>query len=164
VVSLRRSSHPSPLSISLGIAVIERLGSISPSRGTYLAILPLLYSESAFGPWANLTSTYIAIITLAGVFFLIAARQALRIPLRIWQIMLGGALVVLITGQIPLVEAAAAIDVRVMVFLLGMFILGEALHASGVLDSFLRHVIPAGLRPGESSSSSSWPQVSSPWC
>ncbi len=42
----------------------------------------------------------ISIITLAIVFILIAVRQVGNIRLRIWQIMLLGALVVLITGQI----------------------------------------------------------------
>ena len=94
------------------------------------------------------TCTYIPFITLAVVFILIAVRQTFRIPLRIWQIMLGGAIVVLLTGQISLSDAAAAIDLRVMIFLLGMFILGEALHASGVLNTFLVRMIPPGLPAG----------------
>lgn len=94
------------------------------------------------------TCTYIPLITLAAVFILIAVRQTFRVPLRIWQIMLGGAVVVLLTGQISLPDAAAAIDLSVMVFLLGMFILGEALHASGVLNTFLVRMVPPGLPAG----------------
>jgi len=65
---------------------------------------------------------------------LIAVRQVGRFRLRIWQIMCAGAGVVLISGQISPVDAIRAIDLDVMVFLLGMFIVGEALEQSGYLD------------------------------
>jgi len=45
--------------------------------------------------------------------------------------MLGGA--VLATGQIALVDAVKAVDPDVMLFLFGMFVVGEALVASGYL-------------------------------
>jgi Na+/H+ antiporter NhaD/arsenite permease-like protein len=47
--------------------------------------------------------------------------------------MTAGALVVLVTGRITPGEALAAIDIEVMLFLLGMFVLGEALVESGYL-------------------------------
>src|SRR5512147_1513673 len=46
------------------------------------------------------SSTYIAVIVLAAVFLLIAVRQLGGFTIRIWQIMLGGALAVLLTGRI----------------------------------------------------------------
>ena len=49
--------------------------------------------------------------------------------------MLGGALAVILTGQISLPEALAAINIEVMLFLLGMFIVGEALVESGYLST-----------------------------
>jgi len=72
------------------------------------------------------------------VFALIAIRQVGRYNLRIWQIMLGGAMAVLITGQISLPDALGAINIDVMLFLFGMFIVGEALVESGYL-SMLSH-------------------------
>ncbi|MGD0080657.1 MAG: SLC13 family permease [Methanoregula sp.] len=51
-----------------------------------------------------------------------------------WQIMLGGALVVLATGQISLPDAVRAINPDVMVFLFGMFVVGQALVESGYLS------------------------------
>jgi Na+/H+ antiporter NhaD/arsenite permease-like protein len=57
-----------------------------------------------------------------------------RFTLRIWQIMLGGAVAVLLLGQIAPADALAAINIDVMAFLLGMFIVGEALCRSGYLD------------------------------
>jgi Na+/H+ antiporter NhaD/arsenite permease-like protein len=69
------------------------------------------------------------------VFVLIAIRQVGRYNLRIWQIMLGGALSVLITGQISLPDALLAINIDVMLFLFGMFIVGEAMVESGYLST-----------------------------
>jgi Na+/H+ antiporter NhaD/arsenite permease-like protein len=49
--------------------------------------------------------------------------------------MLGGALLVILTGQISLPDALGAINISVMLFLLGMFIVGEALVESGYLSA-----------------------------
>jgi Na+/H+ antiporter NhaD/arsenite permease-like protein len=75
----------------------------------------------------------ISIITLALVFILIAVRQVGNIRLRIWQIMLLGAIIVLITGQISPARALAAINIDVMLFLFGVFIIGQAMEDSGYL-------------------------------
>jgi len=69
------------------------------------------------------------------VFVLIAVRQVGRFTLRIWQVMLGGAVAVLLLGQIAPCDALAAINPGVMIFLFGMFVVGEALVRSGYLDS-----------------------------
>jgi len=57
--------------------------------------------------------------------------------------MLGGAAAVLLLGQISPSDALAAINAGVMVFLFGMFVVGEALYRSGYLDElsarFFRH-------------------------
>lgn len=76
----------------------------------------------------------IPIVVLIMVFILIAIRQVGRFKLQIWQIMLFGALVVLISGQIKPLEAWKAINLDVILFLLGMFITGEALEQSGYLS------------------------------
>ncbi|HTY82403.1 MAG TPA: SLC13 family permease [Dehalococcoidales bacterium] len=75
----------------------------------------------------------ISIVTLAVVFVLIAVRQIGRFRLRIWQIMLLGAVVVLITRQISPSNALAAINPDVMLFLFGVFLIGQALEESGYL-------------------------------
>jgi Na+/H+ antiporter NhaD/arsenite permease-like protein len=49
--------------------------------------------------------------------------------------MLGGALSVLITGQVSLPDALDAINIDVMLFLIGMFIVGEAMVESGYLST-----------------------------
>jgi Na+/H+ antiporter NhaD/arsenite permease-like protein len=79
--------------------------------------------------------TYIPVIILAAVFLLIAIRQVGRYHFKIWQIMLGGALAVLISGQVSLHDALGAINIDVMLFLFGMFIVGEALVKSGYLST-----------------------------
>ncbi|MFZ2071869.1 MAG: SLC13 family permease [Halobacteriota archaeon] len=75
----------------------------------------------------------IAIITLFLVFILIAIRGIGNIRFQIWQIMLFGALTVLITGQISPLDALQAINFDVILFLFGMFAVGQALEESGYL-------------------------------
>ena len=68
------------------------------------------------------------------MFLLTAVRQVFRFNIRIWQIMLCGALAVLISGQISPSDALGAINIDVMLFLFGMFIVGEAMVESGYLS------------------------------
>src|SRR3989339_583993 len=76
----------------------------------------------------------IPIIILAIVFTLIAVRQIGNIKLQIWQIMLFGAIAVLITGQITFLDAFKSINLEIMLFLFSMFIIGTALEESGYLS------------------------------
>lgn len=76
----------------------------------------------------------VSIIVLAVVFILIAVRQIGRFRLQIWQAMLLGALAVLLTGQISPTEALQAINIDVILFLFGMFVVGQALEESGYLS------------------------------
>ncbi len=76
----------------------------------------------------------IPIVVLAVVFILIATRRIGNIKLEIWQIMLLGAFAVLLTGQISPIDALMAINFDVILFLFGMFIVGEALVESGYLS------------------------------
>jgi Na+/H+ antiporter NhaD/arsenite permease-like protein len=72
---------------------------------------------------------------LVAVLVLISARQVGKLRLQIWQIMLAGAMAVVLTGQISPYDAARAINLDVMVFLMGMFIVGEAMKESGYLHA-----------------------------
>ena len=76
----------------------------------------------------------ISIIILLIVFVLIAVRQLTKIRYQIWQVMLAGAFGVLVTGQISPLNALKAINPDVMLFLFGMFIVGQALDESGYLS------------------------------
>jgi Na+/H+ antiporter NhaD/arsenite permease-like protein len=71
--------------------------------------------------------------TLAAVLVLIAFRRLSGLDLGIWQIVLGGALLVLLTGSISWRTAWDAIDWEVIGFLFGVFVLGQALVDSGLL-------------------------------
>jgi len=82
----------------------------------------------------------VTIIILAVVFILIAVRRIGNIRLQIWQVMLFGAIAVLVTGQITPMNALKSINLDVILFLLGMFIVGQALEESGYL-SYLSHKI-----------------------
>lgn len=74
------------------------------------------------------------IIILGVVFVLIAIRQIGNVKLQIWQIMLFGALAVLIIGGITPRGALVAIDYDIILFLFGMFVIGVALEESGYLS------------------------------
>jgi Na+/H+ antiporter NhaD/arsenite permease-like protein len=76
----------------------------------------------------------VSIIVLLVVFVLIAVRQIGRFRFQIWQVMLLGALTVLLTGQISPANALKAINPDVMIFLFGMFVVGQALEESGYLS------------------------------
>jgi Na+/H+ antiporter NhaD/arsenite permease-like protein len=76
----------------------------------------------------------ISIIVLGLVFLLIAVRQIGRVRFQIWHIMLFGALAVLVTLQISPLDALKSIDIDVMLFLFGVFIIGQALEDSGYLS------------------------------
>jgi Na+/H+ antiporter NhaD/arsenite permease-like protein len=75
----------------------------------------------------------IPIIVLWIVFILIAVRHVGKTKLQIWQVMFGGAVIVLITGQITPIDAFHAINFDVIFFLFGMFIIGQATEDSGYL-------------------------------
>ncbi|MFH0860272.1 MAG: SLC13 family permease [Candidatus Altiarchaeota archaeon] len=75
----------------------------------------------------------LSIVILLAVFVLIAVRRIGNLRLEIWQIMLFGALAALLTGQISAAEALMSINLDVMLFLFGMFVVGQALEESGYL-------------------------------
>jgi Na+/H+ antiporter NhaD/arsenite permease-like protein len=76
----------------------------------------------------------VPIVVLLVVFVLIAVRQIGKFRLQIWQAMVIGALAVLATGQISPARALRAINVDVILFLFGMFVVGQALEESGYLS------------------------------
>jgi len=76
----------------------------------------------------------IPLIVLALVFVLIIVRRIGKFRLQIWQIMAAGAIAVLATLQISPLNALKSINLDVIFFLFGMFIVGEALVDSGYLS------------------------------
>ena len=76
----------------------------------------------------------ISLIVLGAVFLLIAFRRIGNLRLQIWQIMSFGAVAVLATGQISPLGALKAVNPDVLLFLFGMFVVGEALDRSGYLS------------------------------
>ncbi|MEM2192797.1 MAG: SLC13 family permease, partial [Candidatus Hadarchaeales archaeon] len=75
----------------------------------------------------------IPIIILGIVFALIATRRIGHIKIQMWQSMMVGAIAVLMTGQIHPIDALKSINLDVMLFLFGMFVVGSALEESGYL-------------------------------
>jgi len=82
----------------------------------------------------------LSVLTLLAVFVLIAVRKIGHFNIRIWQSMTCGAAVVLATGAISGLDALKAIDFNVMLFLFGMFVVGQALVASGYLYALAYHL------------------------
>jgi len=74
-----------------------------------------------------------ALIIVVIVFTGIAVRKFGSVKFAIWQIMSIGAVLMLITGSITPVDAFNAVDWDVILFLFCMFVIGEAMHASGYL-------------------------------
>jgi Na+/H+ antiporter NhaD/arsenite permease-like protein len=73
------------------------------------------------------------ILVLGVVLLLIALRGVRGLRLPIWLVMLGGAVAVLLAGSISLQRAVQAVDIDVMLFLFGVFVVGRALEHSGYL-------------------------------
>lgn len=80
---------------------------------------------------------YIPVLVLAIVFILTAVRRIGPYRLKIWQVMSLGAIVVLFTGRITPLGAVKAINLDVIIFLFGMFVVGRALEDSGFLEHLL---------------------------
>jgi len=78
-------------------------------------------------------AVWLPLAALALVLGLLALGRLLGLRLAIWQIMLAGALVVLAGGAISPAAAWEAVDWEVIGFLFGVFVLGQALVASGWL-------------------------------
>ncbi len=76
----------------------------------------------------------IPIVVLFAVLVLIATRRIGNIRLQIWQIMMLGAIAVLLTGQISPTNALMSVNLDVILFLFGMFVVGEALLESRYLS------------------------------
>jgi Na+/H+ antiporter NhaD/arsenite permease-like protein len=76
----------------------------------------------------------ISVIVLLAVFILIAVRRIGKYRFQIWQVMLAGAVAVLATLQISPLNALKAINLDVICFLFGVFVIGEALDESGYLS------------------------------
>ena len=76
----------------------------------------------------------IPLLTLALVFILIAVRKVGSVRLLIWQVMLFGAVIVLLTGQISPEAAWRSVRLDVLALLFGMFVIARALEDSGYLE------------------------------
>lgn len=74
------------------------------------------------------------VIVLLIVFFIIAVRQIGSYRFQIWEAMVLGALAVLIHRDITLSKAIMSINFDVILFLFGMFVVGEAMEESGYLS------------------------------
>jgi Na+/H+ antiporter NhaD/arsenite permease-like protein len=75
----------------------------------------------------------LAIIILFLVFILIIIGKVGKFRLHIWQIMTLGAAGAVATGQISLAESAQSVNLDILLFLFGVFVIGRSLEDSGYL-------------------------------
>ncbi len=73
------------------------------------------------------------VLVLGLVLILIGTRRCGRLRLAVWQLVAGGAVAVLLAGDLTPQRALQAVDWDVMAFLFGMFVLGGGLVDSGYL-------------------------------
>lgn len=81
------------------------------------------------------------VLVLLLVFLGISFRKIGGVQLPIWLIMTFAALLVLITGQISLLQAIHAINPDVILYLTGVFIIGQAFEESNYLEHILLRVL-----------------------
>ena len=90
-------------------------------------------------------SVIILIIVLVGILF----RDVSPVRLPIWALMLGGAVVTLLCQQISIPSAWHSISWNIIGYLVGVFIIGQALEESGLLyqmsERLFTHVHGGGL-------------------
>ncbi|MEN6378678.1 MAG: anion transporter [Methanofastidiosum sp.] len=91
----------------------------------------------------------ISVAILIVVFSLIAVRQIGKIKLEIWQVMTFGALACLLTGQISPTDALMSINLDVILFLFGMFVVGVGLEESGYLSHMSYKIFKRAKTPDE---------------
>ncbi|MEZ4503473.1 MAG: SLC13 family permease [Dehalococcoidia bacterium] len=77
-----------------------------------------------------------AAIVVGTVIVLVAVRRVGSVRLRYWQIVAAGALAMLAFQALSPREALQAIDLEVMLFLFGVFVLGQAAEISGELEAW----------------------------
>ncbi|MBN1857427.1 MAG: anion transporter [Dehalococcoidia bacterium] len=90
----------------------------------------------------------IALVVLTCVFILIAVRRIGRFRLQIWQVMSGGAVAVILAGEIAPLSALLSINMDVMLFLFAMFVVGQAMEESGYLSHVSYRIFRRARTPG----------------
>lgn len=90
----------------------------------------------------------LSLLVLSAVLLLIAVRRIGTLRLAIWQIMLGGAVVIIAGGVSSPREALHAINREVMLFLFGVFLIGQAMIDSGYLQRLSYRLFIRAQSPG----------------
>jgi Na+/H+ antiporter NhaD/arsenite permease-like protein len=81
-----------------------------------------------------LVINYLSVAIFASVYVLIVLRNLRWFRVPVWAVMLTGAVAMIFSGSIALVDAYASINLNVIFFLLGMFSVVAAMDLSGLLE------------------------------
>lgn len=79
-----------------------------------------------------------------GIFGLIAAREWLPEWLKIWHIMLAGAIVMLLAGEISPRDALASVDWNIIAYLFAVFSIGTSLYINGISHQIADRLVGLG--------------------
>ncbi len=96
---------------------------------------------------SDLLNMPFAVILLLLIFILTAIRKIGKYELPIWLLFTIGASLVIVCGKISLADALHAIDLNIILYLFGVFIIGAALEKSNYLEfitlNFLKNISSA---------------------
>ncbi|MBP9727018.1 MAG: anion transporter [Gammaproteobacteria bacterium] len=76
----------------------------------------------------------LAIIFLILILFVISIRNFLPVSLPIWLVMLFGAIAMVLTQQIGFIAAIHSIDMDIIFYLLGVFVIAQSVESCGLLE------------------------------
>ena len=88
-------------------------------------------------------------LIFAATYGAIIFRNVGRSAMPIWLIIVGGAVAMVATGSLGVVQAYSSINLQVIAFLFSMFVLVAALDISGALDRFANGLLRAARRPSD---------------
>jgi Na+/H+ antiporter NhaD/arsenite permease-like protein len=91
--------------------------------------------------------SYVALGIFAATYAALILRNVRGLRAPIWLILLTGAAAMVLSGSIGVAEAYQAVNLQVIVFLFGMFVLVTALDISGALESFANRILRNAKRP-----------------
>lgn len=91
--------------------------------------------------------SYVALAIFAATYVALVMRNVRGLKVPIWLILLIGADAMVLSGSISVADAYAAINLQVIAFLFGMFVMVTALDISGGLETFATRLLGRARAP-----------------
>ena len=97
----------------------------------------------SFGTWQS----YVALAIFAGTYAALVLRNVRGLKVPIWLVLLTGAAAMVLSGSISVTHAYEAVNLQVIAFLFGMFVMVTALDISGGLEAFATRLLGRARNP-----------------